>query len=91
MTPADRDALWERNAIETNKMKEAAASMVESLMSEIEENGPAYIELSNAAPKGHTVDYVIVEDNAPKPNVVKRVGKSLGLTITDTTIEVPHD
>jgi hypothetical protein len=82
MTKIEIAELFNANIAEIEQMPVAAGSMVKALLMGLDTNGPAYIRLSNA--RGNRVDYVLVEG---QPSLVGRVGRSLGLTVTDTYVE----
>lgn len=87
MNDADKDALFENNVQEINKMAVAAGSMVKGLLMELDRGDrDTYIRLHNAVSNGHSVKYDFVEGD---PGLVFRVATALGFkNVTDDTLEV---
>jgi hypothetical protein len=89
MTKTEIDALWEENVSEFNKMYVPAGTIIKMFLIGLEENGPAYVRLSEAEPDGHKIKFEVV-DPGPDDTVIARAATHFKLTITDNTIEVPH-
>jgi len=87
MTQQEIDQLFNANVLEIDKLNTASGSMIIALIQGIESNGPAYIRLSGAVNEGHRVNYEHISGDA---SLVSRVGGSLGLIITDNSIETRH-
>ena len=87
MNEQDKEALFEHNISELNKMNVSAGSMVKGLIMELERGDrDTYIRLHDAVANGHKVNYDFVEGD---PGLVFRVGTALGFkTVTDDTLEV---
>lgn len=87
MTDDEKDALFEHNVQELNRMNVAAGSMVKGLIMELERGDrDTYIRLRNPVSSGHKVNYDFVQGDA---GLVFRVGTALGFkTVTDDTLEV---
>ena len=85
MNQQEIDDLFSENVNQISAMNISSGSMIKTLLMGIDTNGPAYIRLSNAKKNGYKVDYTHVDGDQ---SLVKRVGESLGLIITDTTLEV---
>ncbi len=87
MSDDERRRLYEENVRELDRMNVAAASVVKGLIMELERHGRAtYIRLGNAAPRGHTVEYTLVQGDR---HLVSAVATALGFrTVTDTRLEV---
>ena len=87
MNEQEKEALFEHNISELNKMNVSAGSMVKGLIMELERGDrDTYIRLHDAVANGHKVNYDFVEGD---PGLVFRVGTALGFkTVTDDTLEV---
>jgi len=79
MKPNQIKKLFEANMVQLNKLSTKAGSVVKAVLMAAESNGPVYVRLLN--PSQDSVDYDIVEGDS---EVLKRVGNSLGVTVTPT-------
>jgi hypothetical protein len=87
MSDAEIEQLFRDNAVTLNEMDVAAGSMVKGLIMELERNGRAtYIRLSDPVQGGHEVDYELVQGDSA---LVGRIGRALGLTVTESRVTVP--
>jgi hypothetical protein len=87
MTPDQIAALFEANVQVILKMNTAAGSMVKGLIQELcRDDRNTYLRLSRPAPDGHKVSYSLEQGSA---DLVGRIGRALGLTVSATQIEVP--
>lgn len=87
LSDSEIDQLFRENAITLNRMNVAAGSMVKGVITELERNGRAtYIRLKNPVQGGHVVDYELLQGDAA---LVGRIGRALGLTVTESRLVVP--
>jgi hypothetical protein len=84
MTADDAVKLQQRNAAQMRQMDIDAAGMIQSLLLDLGSNG-TFISLQS--PQLFTVGYTLVEGTGA---FVQEIGGQLGLSVTDSTIEVPH-
>ncbi len=61
--------------------------MIKALIQGIAANGNIYIRLSGAIADGHKISYVYIEGDQA---LIALIGKALGLTVTETTLETRH-
>ena len=85
MTPIEKKALANANAVVLAKMATNAAGMVKSLLIDLGAND-TWIRLKT--PESHRVGYEFVEGTA---TFIAECAADLGLTVTATTIEVSND
>ena len=87
MTPEQIKQLFINNTEEINKLNIASGSMIKALIQGIAANGNIYIRLSGATEDGHKISYAHIEGDQA---LVAIIGKALGLTVTDTTLETRY-
>ncbi|WP_045860730.1 hypothetical protein [Teredinibacter purpureus] len=87
MTEEQSETLYQQNVQELNKMTIPAGSMISTLLGALDGNGPVYIRLSDAEVGGHKIGYALIEGSSV---VLSSLSQALGLTLTASTIEVPH-
>jgi hypothetical protein len=85
MTPIEKKALTNANAVVLAKMANNAAGMVKSLLIDLGAN-ETWIRLNS--PESHRVGYEFVKGNA---KFIAECAEDLGLTVTATTIKVADD
>lgn len=82
------DELFNWNSEQRDKMAVGAGSLVGALLDELERNGKTYIRLKNPAPKGHSIEYILVQG---RQDIIAPIAKFLGFKkVTDSTLEI-HD
>ena len=87
MTDQEKDALFEQNVQVINQMDVAAGSMIKHVVHDLDRRGRnTYIALHDPAPDGHSVDYDFLEGDE---TLIGRIGRSLGLAVTASRLEVP--
>ena len=84
MTADEAEALQLDNAKELAKMNVNAAGMIQSLILDLGSND-TYIRLQSA--QSHAVGYGVV---AGTPAFVHEIGAELGLTVSDSMLQVPQ-
>ena len=84
MTPNNAKELQKQNAKQMGQMDIGAAGMIQSLLLDLHSND-TFIRLQS--PATFSVGYTFVEGTQA---FVHEIGAELGLTVTDSTIEVPH-
>jgi hypothetical protein len=84
MTLDDAKKLQSENAKQMASMDVDAAGMIQSLLLDLNSND-TFIRLQS--PQTFSVGYTFVEGTE---QFVHQIGTDLGLTVTDSTIEVPH-
>src|SRR4051812_24130658 len=89
MENLELDALIDHNARQVNEMNIAAAGLVMSLIDVLAEQGRnTFIRLHNPAPRGHTVEYALVDGD---PALVPAMAEFLGFKSWDQgRLEVAH-
>jgi|GEM_PF-2017593 hypothetical protein len=88
MNQSEIDALYNANVSQLNTMNIAAGSMVKTLLQSLEANGSVYLRLENPVEGGHRVGYSLIEGDS---RIVTALADALGLGLSESTIEVPHD
>ena len=83
MKPNQCKKLFIENVNQLNKMDLKSGSVVKAVLMALETNGPTYIRLLN--PVNNTIEYDMVEGLI---DLVKRVGTSLGISVSDTQLIV---
>lgn len=84
MTEAEAKELQKDNSKQMSQMDIDAAGMIQSLLLDLHSND-TFIRLKS--PQPFSIGYTFVEGTAA---FVKEIGGELGLTVTESTIEVPH-
>ena len=87
MTQQQIEQLFKHNTQVLNKLNIASGSMIKALLQGIASNGNVYIRLSNPTEGGHKINYTHIEGDQA---VVAIVGRVLGLTVNNTTLETQH-
>ena len=87
LTQEQINQLFIDNTKEINKLNIASGSMIKALIQGIASNGNNFIRLSGGIEGGHKISYIHIEGNQ---DLIAAIGKALGLTVTDTTLEARH-
>lgn len=81
------EKLFSHNMMELNKMNIASGSMIKAFLQALESNGLVYIELSEAIPEGHKVNYTHLEGDKA---LLIQIASALGLVISNNSLETHH-